>query len=261
MPLVTSTQRSSAMTAAIASSVAVVSICAATAGPFNHSSAWQLAASSLPAEVAAAVHDVLEATRAAVHADRAEIVAGRHAVRDTRHDAARAIGASVLSGSIGEGQLKEITSTAGATIDGERQAISETRIDIHQTRQAAAGDIRTIVSENHDGSTVQQVRAILDTAQMDNAITRSAIAADAADNKTIRRSTASDVVTLRRSARAGDITKAEAAQQISDARRSAHQDVAANRAQMVSSHKEITATRRQAAEDVAKAVHDGRDGQ
>ena len=77
MPLVTSTQRSSAMTAAIASSVAVVSICAATAGPFNHSSAWQLAASSLPAEVAAAVHDVLEATRAAVHADRAEIVAGR----------------------------------------------------------------------------------------------------------------------------------------------------------------------------------------
>lgn len=260
MPLVTSTQRPSALTAAIASSVAVVSICAVTAGPLSHNSAWQLAASSLPAEIAATIHDVLEATRAAVQADRADIVAGRHAVRVTRRDAARALGASILSGSVGDGQLKEITSTAGATIDGERQAINSTRIDIHQTRQAAAGDIRTIVSENHDGSTVQAVRAILDTAQMDNAITRSAIAAEAADNKTIRRTTASDVVTLRRSARAGDITKAEAAQQISAARQSAHQDIADNRAQMVSSHKEITATRRQAAQDVAKAVHDGRDG-
>lgn len=258
MSFVNSTQRSSAIAAAIASSVAAVSVCAAAVGPLSQSSAWHLAASSLPAEIAATVHDVLVATRAAVQADRGDIVTARHAIRDTRQDAGRAIGASILSGSVGDGQIKEITSTAGATIDTERQLIVATRGDIHQTRQTAAGDIRTIVADNHDGSTVQAIRAILDTAQMENAMTRSAIAADAAENKTVRRSITSDVVALRRSARAGEITKAEAAQQISAERRSAHEDVAANRAQMVSSHKEITATRVDAAKDVANAVRSAR---
>lgn len=260
MLLVKSGERSATVMAAAMSAAAAISVCAVAGGPLTESSAWRLAASSLSAEVSATIHDVLAVAHTAVHADRSDLVAGRQAIRDTRREAAGAIGASVLSGAIGEGQLKEITSTAGTAIADERQVNSETRMDVHQTRQAAAGDIRTIVSENHDGSTVQAVRVILDTAQMDNAITRSAIAAEAADNKTIRRATASDVVTLRRSARAGDITKAEAAQQITAARQAAHQDIAGNRAQMVSSHKEITATRRQAAQDVAKAVHDGRDG-
>ena len=277
MTSINQAQRSSVAAVAAIGAAAAISVSALTAGPLTSSSAWQLAASSVPAEISSAIHDVLVAAHTAVQADRSDIAADHQAIRTTRRESAHAVGASVLSGAVGEGQIAAILYAARSANHEARQAISASRGDIHQTRQTAAADIRTIIADgrdasaaveaqavatdNHDGSTVEAVKAILDTAKMDNAMTRSAIVADAQENQSIRRATTSDVVAIRESARAGDIGKEEAAQQISAERSSAHSEIADNHAQMAAGHKEITATRKQAAKDVAKTVHQGRTGE
>ncbi len=188
-----------------------------------------------------------------------------------------AIGSSVLTGSVGDGQITAILDTARSADNAARQAIAASHADIHQTRQSAAADIRTIIADghdatttmaaqtvatdNHDGSTAQDVKAILDTAKKDNAMTRSTIVADAQENASIRRTALSEDVAVRQSARAGDISKQEAAQQIDAQRSTAHAEIADNHAQMADAHNQIKATRQQAAQDAAKAVHQGRTGQ
>ncbi|WP_179473532.1 hypothetical protein [Mycolicibacterium vinylchloridicum] len=253
------TQRSSFAALAAMSAVAAISVTAFAAGPSGSTLAARLAA--LPVGVSSAIHDVLVEAHTAIHADRGEIAADRNTIRATRHDAAHAIGASVLTGDIGEGQIVAIVDGARSAVQDEREAVGESRGDIRQTRQAAAADIRTIIAGNHDGSTVQDVKAILDTAKMDNATTRSAIVADAQENKSIRHTTTSDAVAIRQSVRAGEISKQEAAQEIQAGRSSAHAEIADNHAQMATSHKDIKATRHQAAKDVATTVHQGRTGE
>jgi hypothetical protein len=254
-------QRSSVTAVAAVSAVAAFSLSALAAGPLTPNSEWRLAASALPSGIVSAIHDVLAEAHAAVRADRGAIAADRQAIRATGRESVHAIGASVLTGDVGEGQVMSIVGAARGAVSESRQSIASSRDDIQLTRQAAAADIRTIVAGSHDGSTVQDVTAIIDTAKMDNAVTRSAIVADAQENKTIRRTTTSEVVAIRQSARAGAISRQDAAQQISTQRSSAHTDIADNHAQMVSSHKEIKMTRQQAAKDVGKTVHQGRTGQ
>lgn len=277
MTFIDQAQRSSIAAVAAISAAAVVSVSALTAGPLMSTSAWQLAASSVPTEISAAIHDVLVAAHTAVQADRSDIAAEHQAIRTTRHESVQAIGASVLAGSFGEGQIATIVDAGRSANQAARQAISASHADIHQTRQGAAADIRAIIADSHDGSatpealaitadshdgsTAEAVKAILDTAKMDNAATRSAIVADVQENKSIRRATTSDAVAIRQSARAGDISKEEAAQQISAGRNSAHTEIADNHTQMADSHKEIRVTRKQAAKDVASTVHQGRTGE
>lgn len=261
MTLIDQAQRSSVAAVAAISAAAAISVSALAAGPLSANSTWLLSASSVPAEISSAIHDVLVAAHTAVHGDRTDIAAERQTIRATRRDAAHAIGASVLTGAIGDGQIAAIVDTARSATNDARQAISTSRGDIRQTRQGAAADIRTIIAGSHDGSTVQDVKAIVDTARKDNAMTRSSIVTDARENASIRRATTSDAVVIRQSARAGDISKQEAAQQLSAARRTAHAEITDNRGQMADSHKQVKATRHQAAQDVAKAVHEGRTGE
>jgi hypothetical protein len=253
-------QRPTAAAGAATIAAVAISLSAFIAGPLTASSAWQLTTSTVAAEVSSTIRDVLTAAHAAIHADRSDIVADRQTIRDTRRQSAKAIGASVLEGSVGEGQIQAIVDTARSANRDERQAISETRVDIRQTRQAAATDVRAVIAGNHDGSTAQAVKAIVDTAKTDNAMTRSAITAYAQENAAIRRAGASDNMSVRTSARAGDITKQDAAQQISANRHSAHAELADNHAQMREAHQQIGATRAQAARDVATTVHEGRTG-
>ncbi|MCV7346757.1 hypothetical protein [Mycolicibacterium rhodesiae] len=248
--------RSSVAAVAALSVVAAMSLTTLATGPVSSTMSARLTA--LPAEVSSAIHDVLTAAHTAVHTDRSDVAADRQAIRVTRRDAAHAIGSSVLAGAVGEGQIVAITEAARSAIHDEHQAIGVSRDDIRQTRQSAAADIRDIITVSHDGGTVEDVRAILDTAKKDNAMTRSAIVADAQENAAVRRTVASENVAVRQSARAGDISKQEAAQQISAHRESGHTEIAGNRVAMAGSHQQITATRRQAARDVAAAVHNGR---
>ncbi|TDO14260.1 hypothetical protein EV580_2386 [Mycobacterium sp. BK086] len=252
-------QRSSNAAVAAMSAVAAIAVTTLAAGPLGANMAVRL--SALPAEVASAIHDVLVEAHIAVQADRTDIAADRQSIHATRHDAARAIGASVLAGTVGEGQIVTIVDGARGAIHDERQAISTSRGDIHQTRQGAAADIRTILAGSHDGSTVQDVKAILDTAKKDNAENRSVIVADARENTSIRRAAVSTDAAIRQSARAGEISRQEAAQQISAQRSSTHTEIAGNHTQMADTHKEIKATRQQAAKDAAKTVHQGRTGE
>ena len=277
MTFILQAQRSSVTAIAAMSAMAAISVSALTAGPLMSTSAWQLAASSVPTEISSAIHDVLVAAHTAVKADRGDIAADHQAIRTTRRESVQAVGASILAGAYGDGQIKSIVDAGRSANQAARQAISASHADIHQTRQSAVADIRTIIADSHDGSaapealavsadshdgsTAEAVKAILDTAKMDNAMTRSAIVADVQENKSIRRTTTSDAVAIRQSARAGDISKEEAAQQISAGRSSAHTEIADNHTQMASSHKEIKATRKQAAKDVAKTVHEGRTGE
>jgi hypothetical protein len=276
MTFINQAQRSSVTAVAAMSAIAAISVSALAAGPLSSNAAWQLAASSVPAEISSAIHDVLVAAHTAVKADRGDIAAEHQAIRTTRRESVQAIGASVLTGAVGDGQIAAIVDAARGANQGARQAISTSHADIHQTRQSAAADIRTIIADgrdgstaitaqavttdNHDGSTVQDVKAIVDTAKKDNAMTRSAIVADALENKSIRRKAATDAAAIRKSARAGDISKQEAAGQIKAERGSARTEIADNHTQMVDSHKQIKATRQQAAQDVAKTVHQGRTG-
>jgi hypothetical protein len=268
-------QRSSVVTLAAMSAVAAMSVSAFAAGPLTSSSAWQQAALSLPGEISSAIHDVLAEARTTAQADRTDISAGHQAIRATRQQTVQAIGASVLAGTLGGGQITTILDEAHTANQDERQAIKTSHNDIRQNRQGTVADIRAIindgrggstaagaqsVTDNHDGSTAQDVRAIIDTAKKDNAQNRSAIVADAQDNKSIRRTTISDAAAIRQSARAGDISKQEAVQQISAARSSAHTDIADNHTQMAAAHKEIETTRQQAAKDVASTIHQGRTG-
>lgn len=277
MTFIDRTQRSSVAAVAAISAAAAISVSALTAGPLTSSSAWQLAASSVPAEISSAIHDVVVAAHTTVQADRSDIAADHQAIRTTRRESVQAIGASVLAGAFGDGQIATIVDAGRSANQAARQAISAYPADIHQTRQSAAADIRTIITDSHDGSTTPEalavaadtydgstaeaVKAILDTAKMDNAQSRSAIVADAQENKSIRHTTTSDAVAIRQSARAGDIGKEEAAQQISAGRSSASTEIADNHTQMVSSHKEIKATREQAAKDGSSSAHRGRRGE
>ena len=253
-------ERSIAAAGAASIAAAAISLSAFFAGPVTANSAWQLTSSTLAAEVSATIRDVLAAAHAAIHVDRSDIVADRETIRDTRRQSAKAIGASVLEGSVGQGQVQAIIDTARSANHDERQTIRDTRADIGQTRQAAATDVRAIIAGNHDGSTVEAVKAIVDTAKMDNSMTRSAISAYAQENAAIRHATASDNMSVRKSVRAGDISKQDAAQEISVNRHSAHAELADNHAQMREAHQQIGATRAQAARDVAKTVHEGRTG-
>jgi hypothetical protein len=261
MTFIDQAQRSSVTAIAAVSAMAAISVSALTAGPLMSTSAWQLAASSVPTEISSAIHDVLVAAHTAVKADRSDIAADHQAIRTTRRESVQAVGTSILAGAYGDGQIKSIVDAGRSANQAARQAISASHADIHQTRQSAAADIRTIIADSHDGSTAEAVKAILDTAKMDNAMTRSAIVADVQENTSIRRTTTSDAVAIRQSARAGDISREEAARQISAGRSSAHTEIAGNHTQMASSHKEIKATRKQAAQDVASTVHQGRTGE
>ncbi|TGD85803.1 hypothetical protein BayCH28_19070 [Mycolicibacterium sp. CH28] len=255
-----SAQRSSIAAVAALGAAAAISVSAIAAGPLVANAVLRLSASSVAAEVSSTIRDVLAATHTSVQSDRADIVTGRQTIRDTRHQSVSAIGASILAGSVGDGQVSTILSDAHSANTAQRQTNTADRTDIHQTRQGAASDIVTIFAGNHDGSTVQDVKAIIATAKKDNAMVRSTIVADVQENVAIRHTTAAADRAVRQSARAGDITGQEAAQQISAQRNAAHTDIADSRAQMVTSHKQITATRQEAAHNVAKTVHNRHSG-
>ncbi|MCX2928857.1 hypothetical protein ORI20_01125 [Mycobacterium sp. CVI_P3] len=259
MNLVNQAQRSSSAAVAAIGVVAAMSVSALAAGPLHTSLDGRLAA--LSSEVSSAIHDVLAAAHTDVHADRTDVVTGRQTIRAGRHQAALAIGASVLTGSFGDGQIAVILDDARTASQDQREANSGSHTDIRETRQGAAGDIRTIIADYYDGSTVEAVKTIIDTARMDNAMTRSAIAASAQENKSIRHATTSDAVAIRQSVRAGEISKQEAAQEIHAGRRSAHTEIADNHAQMAASHQEIKTTRHLAAKDAHKTAHEGRTGE
>lgn len=260
MTFIAQTQRSSVTMLAAFTVATAVSMPALVAGPLNITAAPELLASTV-SQMVSDIHDILVSSHADARADRADVVAARESVRTNRRQSAAAIGASILEGSVGEGQIGSIVDTTRAANKDERQAITMSRGEVRDTRQGARSDIRAAVADTYDGSTVQAVRAIIDTAEMDNAQTRSTILSAAQGNSKIRRNTAKADAAIRQSARAGEITRDQAAEQITSARSSAKTQVAANRAQMVSSVKDISATRQQAAHDVHNTVHQHRTGE
>jgi hypothetical protein len=204
-------------------------------------------------EVVVATHDDVATSHDSIDASRAD-------VHTTKWEALLNIVAAIRSGDIGSGDIEAILAAAAGDVQADRQSVRDAHGDIHTARTDAAGEIKTIAGDNHDGSTVTDVKAIVDTAKKDNAINRSMIVADVGDSADTRHTAAADDAATRQSVRAGDITAREGAQQIHTTRADAHTAVATDRAQIVSTHQTITTVRRDAASEVHQTVKNAHTG-
>lgn len=209
------------------------------------------------------IRDILTSTHTSVHGDRADIASDHATILANRHQAGADIRAVIESVRSGEtdpftGQIRAIATSMHSDNRGERQAIAVTHQDIREARQTAASDIRAAVADAFDGSTVEEIGEIIDTAHAAVATDRSVIAAEAMGNMATRRSTAVDVHEILKSAAAGDIDRDEAAAEVEALVTDSHTQIKANHVDMVSAHADIKSTKKTAAKDIHNAVKDSR---
>ncbi|CAN5661384.1 hypothetical protein BH09ACT8_BH09ACT8_14880 [soil metagenome] len=234
----------------------VLGACAAIAMPASHIAMFNAA---LPEQI----REILTTTHTEVQSYRADIVSDRVAMLANRSQAGediRAVVASVRSGESDPftGQIRAITHTTLADNNTERQAITATHRDIWEARKAAGGDIRVVFADTFDGSTVEAVGEILDTAHADIAADRSLIATDAKENTVTRGTTAVAAHEIVRSAASGEIDRVEASAELNALVTNSHTQIEANHVEMVSAHVDIKSTKKTAATDVHNTVKDSR---
>ncbi|CAN5506362.1 hypothetical protein BH11ACT7_BH11ACT7_34300 [soil metagenome] len=151
-------------------------------------------------------------------------------------------------------EVQDIVAVAQTDIQADRQSILASHASLEANREAAAADIKAVVADNHDGTVVAEVGAIVDAAQLDIADEREVISAAAEENLDIRKSTAVDVAEVKKSGLSDEIDMDEAAEQIVTLRTSSHAEIESNHTEMSSAHKEVKSTRQQAAKDAGSAV-------
>ncbi|CAN5880002.1 hypothetical protein BH09ACT7_BH09ACT7_27730 [soil metagenome] len=244
--------------ASILTSLAVVGACAAITVP---ALPVAMTNASLPEDIRAILTD----THTEVQQYRAHIAAGHVVILANRRQAAEDIRAVIDSVRSGEtdpftGQIWAVVLSALTVNHTGRYAIAMTHKDIREARGAAGTAIRAAISDTFDGSTIEEVHDIVDTAQADIAADRSLIRADAAENGETRRSTAVEVHAVVRSAAAGEIDKDEASAEIKALATESHTQITANHVEMASTHADIKSTKKTAAKDVHNAVKDSRPG-